>query len=232
MADYAKRRYRKPARMSLVGAAALTTLFMTAIPASAQKALGEVAAECGNPFNNGVGPYDYNNGEDRTNMRKIPIVEKYHFTPVVESLARGSTSESAMGDIDYTLRAVPNHHRALNAMARFDIEKGGIPPRWHSAECWFERAIQFRPDDGEVWLIYANWKARKQRNGEALEAYVRAKKLLPDNIEVDYNMGLLYLKMGQYEKALAHAKTAYAGNYPLQGLRHRLEEKAIRSTAE
>ena len=200
-------------------------LLMLVVPARAQAAPKEVAGECGNPFANGVGPYDYNNGEERMNPQKIPIVEKYHFTPVVESLARGSTSESAMGDLDYTLRAVPNHHRALNAMARFDIEKGGIPPQWHSAQCWFDRATAFQPDDGQLWLIYANWIARKQHYEDALQAYTRAKQLLPESSEVDYNMGLLYFKMGQFEKALSHARSAYAGNYPLQGLRHRLEEK-------
>jgi tetratricopeptide (TPR) repeat protein len=111
-------------------------------------------------------------------------------------------------------------------MARFDIEKkGGIPPQWHSAQCWFDRATEFRPDDGQVWLIYANWSARKQKNEDALEAYNRAKKLLPDSVEVEYNMGLLYYKMGQYDNALSHAKIAYAGNYPLQGLKRKLAEK-------
>jgi len=204
--------------------AAFLLLFMGPSPAT-RAAPTEVPGECGDPFNNGVGPYDYNNGEERSNPQKIPIVEKFHFTSVVESLAHGSTSESAMGDIDYTLRAIPNHHRALNAMARFDIEKGGIPPQWHSAQCWFDRATYFRSEDGDVWLIYANWLARKQKNDDALEAYTRAKQLLPSNAEVDYNLGLLYFKMGDYQKALASAKTAYAGNYPLEGLKRKLAGK-------
>jgi tetratricopeptide (TPR) repeat protein len=181
--------------------------------------------ECGDPFSNGVGPYDYNNAEDRSNPQKIPIVEKFHFTQVVESLARGSSSEYAMVDLDYTLRAVPNHHRALNAVARFDVEKGGIPPRWHSAQCWFDRATQFRPEDAQVWLIYANWMARKGEHDDALEAYQQAKTLAPESVEIDYNMGLLYFKMGEYEKSLASARLAYAGNYPLQGLRRKLAER-------
>ena len=203
--------------------AILTILLM--LVGSAAASADESSAECGDPFSNGVGPYDYNNGADRTSSNRIPIVEKFHFTPVVESLARGNTTENAMGDLDYTLRAVPNHHRALNAVARYDVERGGIPPKWHSADCWFQRATQWRPDDGEVWLIYANWRARKGRNDEALEAYLKAKDLLPESVEVDYNLGLLYFKMGEYEKSLASAKTAYAGNYPLQGLRRKLGEK-------
>jgi Flp pilus assembly protein TadD len=205
-------------------AAGLCTVLITAIPAGA-RAAPEEPGVCGNPFKNGVGPFDYNNGEERTTPGKIPVVEQFHFTPVVQSLARGNTSAYAMDDIDYTLRAVPNHHKALDAVARYDIEKGGIPPQWRSAQCWFDRATEFAPEDGQVWLIYANWCARKQHNDDALEAYKRAKALLPDSIEVDYNLGLLYYKMGDYEQARSHARIAYAGNYPLQGLRRRLAEK-------
>lgn len=206
-------------------AAGLLGGLLLALAGAASAADTGMLSECGDPFSNGVGPFDYNNGEHRTNANKIPIVEKFHFTPVVESLARGSTSAYAMVDLDYTLRAVPNHHRALNSVARFDIEKGSIPVRWHPAQCWFDRAMEFRPDDGQVWLIYANWLARKTRTDDALEAYQRSKSLLPESVEVDYNLGLLYFKLGNYEKSLASAKTAYAGNYPLQGLRRKLEER-------
>ena len=185
-----------------------------------------MSAECGNPFENGeVGPWDYNNAEDRTNPRKIPIIEKFHFTRDVESLQHGSTGAYVMNDLDYTLRAVPNHARALNAVIRFDLEKGGIPPQWRSAECWLDRAMRFRPKDGSVYLLYANFKARKNQLDDALAAYEKAKQLSPDSIEIDYNMGLLYFKMGDYEKAREHAKIAYEGNYPLQGLRHKLSSK-------
>ena len=187
-----------------------------------------LTAECGNPFDNGtVGPWDYNDGEDRTNPQKIPIVEKFHLTRDVESLVRGSTGAYALNDLDYTLRAVPNHPRALNAVARYDVEKGGIPPDFRSAACWFNRAMRFRPEDGNVYLVYANWQSRKGGLNEALEAYQTAKKLLPRSIEVDYNLGLLYVRMGDYDKALECARVAYAGNYPLQGLRRKLAEKGM-----
>lgn len=182
-------------------------------------------ALCGDPFTNGVGPFDYGNAAQRTNPQEIPIVEGHHFTPQVESLTAGASSADVMDDLDYTLRAVPNHHRALNAVARYDLQQGGIPPRWRSAECWFDRATRFRPDDGQVWLVYGNWLAGKQRQADALEAYERARTLLPESAEVHYNLGLLYFKMGEYAKALASARVAYAGHYPLPGLRRKLEAR-------
>lgn len=182
---------------------------------------------CGDPFVNGdVGPWDYTNAEDRSNPNRILIVERHHFNNDVESVGN---ADYALDNLDYTLRAVPNHHRALNAIARYQVEKkGGIPPTWRSAECWFERAQTFRPEDGTVWLIYGNMKVRQNDTAAALEAYETAHRLMPKNIEVDYNLGLLYFRLGEYDKALNHAKTAYAGNYPLQGLRRKLADKGYR----
>lgn len=180
---------------------------------------------CGDVFTNAVGPFDYTDPSDRA--AQLAIVEKHHFNSDVESLERGISSSNLLDDIAFTLRVFPNHHRALNAVARYELEKGGIPPEGKvlSAECWFDRARRFKPDDGTVWLIYANLKARKNDVDEALEAYGRAQELMPDNPEVHYNLGLLYFKLGDYEKSRAHARVAYEGQYPLQGLRRRLGEK-------
>ncbi len=180
---------------------------------------------CGDVFHNAFGPFDYT---DPVDLANLPIVDDNHFTPVVERLERGISSTNVLDDIAYTLRAFPNHHRALNAIARYEVEKGGIPPgsdRWMSAQCWFDRALRFRPRDGTVWLIYGNLKARQNRNDEALEAYEQAQALLPGSAEVAYNLGLLYMKTGEHEKALAQARKAYASDYPLQGLRRKLAEK-------
>ncbi len=179
---------------------------------------------CGDVFTNAIGPFDYLNPDDRTRTKTagVPVVENYHFTPDVEGFRL--TPNRLMGDLGYTLRAVPNHHRALNAIARYDIERG-IPPNERSAQCWFDRALRFRPEDGTVWQVYGNWLSRKNRAEDAIKAYTRAKEINPDSAEVHYNIGLLYLRMGQLEKARESARLAYEGNYPLPGLRRKLAEK-------
>jgi tetratricopeptide (TPR) repeat protein len=192
-------------------------------PAVAQES-GQSFVECGDPFTNAFGPFDYTDPRNWAEYTKIPIVVSAHFTADVEALRRGVTG-TVLGEIDYTLRAIPNHHRALNSVVRYELEKGGIPPNYRSVECWFDRALQFKPDDGMVWLIYGNYQTRKSAFDDALESYNRAKGLMPDNAEVDYNLGLLYLKLGQYEKALEHANAAYSRGYPLEGLKRRLAEK-------
>lgn len=213
-----------PRRLALVCGVIAAQAF-NAVPVAAQTAasLSELQG-CGNVFDAPLGPFDYN---DASNAFELNTVNKNHFTPVVERLEAGKSSINVMDDISFTLRHFPNHHRALNSVARYELERG-IPPfsdSWLSADCWFQRALQFKPSDGIVWLIYANLKARKNQNEAALEAYEQARQLLNDSPEVHYNMGLLYLKLADYDKARAHAEKAYAGQYPLQGLRRKLAEK-------
>ena len=107
--------------------------------------------ECGN-LENAYGPYDYTNGEHFTN--RLPIVEAGHFNSDVETLTAG-LSGTIMSDLDYTLRAFPNHHRALNAMGRYKLQKRRDFEEFYSAECYFARAIAFKPEDSVVYQIYA-----------------------------------------------------------------------------
>jgi hypothetical protein len=39
---------------------------------------------------------------------------------------------------------------------------------------------------------------------------------------LNYNIGLLYFDMGDYAKAVEHARVAYNAGYPLVGLRKKL----------
>jgi tetratricopeptide (TPR) repeat protein len=207
-----------------VCAAVVGALALLAGPPRAAAQAPEIP-DCPDPFKNGVGPFDYTNGADLTDPQHIPIVEQFHFTRRVESLQGGSTGAYALTDLDYTLRAIPNHHRALNAVVRYDLAHNGTPSQFRPVQCWFDRAFAFKPNDGMVWMIFGNWKSGKNDTKAALEAYLKAKELLPDSVEVDYNLGLLYVRLGDYDKAMACARTVYAANYPLQGLRKRLAEK-------
>ena len=78
---------------------------------------------CGS-LQNGYGPHDYRSDKD-----KLQIVEQYHMTPKVVNLVAGESGYIG-GDLDYTLRAFPNHHVALMAMAKLgEKEKTDKPSR-------------------------------------------------------------------------------------------------------
>jgi tetratricopeptide (TPR) repeat protein len=175
--------------------------------------------ECGE-LANAYGPYDY-----RTSRDQLAIVESVHFTPEVEALRSGSSS-SLGGDIDYTLRASPNHPRALIAMANLGrkLNTDQPPGAKYTIPCYFDRAVRFADNDPMVRLVYGTYLARLNRQKDALEQLQLALKFDEGNANIHYNLGLIYLDLKDYPKAREHAQRAYALGFALPGLRKRLEE--------
>jgi len=181
-------------------------------------ALAAHAQDCGT-LTNPYGPYDY-----RTSRDKLAVVEAFHFTPDVEYLRRGAQG-SLGGDLDYTLRAAPNHHRALMAVTNLALrERKPQPSGAHfTVECYFERAEEFAPDDGTVRMIHGIYLSRMGKKGEALERFKEAESRAADSPTLHYNLGLAYFDMKQYDEALTHAQRAYALGVTLPGLRNKLK---------
>jgi Flp pilus assembly protein TadD len=83
--------------------------------------------------------------------------------------------------------------------------------------------MRWRPGDGMVRLVYAIYLHRRGDLEAALVRYHEAEQLMPDSVEVHYNLGLLYADLGKLDLAKAEAAKAYADGYPLQGLRRKIE---------
>lgn len=183
---------------------------------------------------NAFGPYDYNDPENRKLFggggdSHLSIVERAHLT-AFEALTR--TDFDTMGSIDYTLRAFPNHPRALFLLIRFDRKMNGklpIPPRnadgtsWPgTVDCYFERAMRFAPKDPivrQLLGVYLHWNGRYE---EALAAYAQATELGLKSAELYYNIGLAHYELKQYPEAKNYAHKAYDLGYPTAGLRNKL----------
>jgi tetratricopeptide (TPR) repeat protein len=174
---------------------------------------------CG-PLQNGYGPFDYRSDKD-----KLPIVEGAHFTSEVANLVRGNTGALG-GDIDYTLRAFPNHSGALMSMVRLGDKEKTVKPSGsrYTVECWLYRAVRFRDDDATVKMIYANYLAKKGRNAEALKQLNEAVQRGEDSANLQYNIGLVYFNLGKFDEALNYAHSAYQAGFPLPGLRDKLKK--------
>lgn len=172
---------------------------------------------CG-PLANGFGPFDY-----RKDKANLPVVEFHHFTPRVYNLVEGESGTIA-GDIDYTLRAFPNHPRALMAMIRYGEMTHRERPigAKYSVECYLYRAWKWQPDDPTVRVIYASWLAGHHRLKEALNHLRDAEQMGEDSPNFEYNLGLIYFEVKDYDKALSYAHKAYAKGYTLPGLRNLL----------
>jgi tetratricopeptide (TPR) repeat protein len=182
----------------------------------------QAASYCGD-LKNAYGPFDYlKRSEFAENFN---LVETGHFTPEVEQLIRGKTGPIG-GDLDYTLRAIPNHHRALASLAKLGLREK--TPRvqgtqW-SVECYFNRATRFRPDDAGVRNLYGGYLYKLGRINEAIEQLTEAVRLDPENATANHNLGLIYLQEKDYDKAVLHAKKADALGFPLSGLKSKLIE--------
>lgn len=222
-------RLKGPARMF----ACMTIAFSICGVASAQPGPGE----CGSIDNGSNGPFDYRTNRGHT----LKAVEDFHFTPNVESLVSG-TSGPIGADLNYTLTAFPNHHRALLAMVRFGEKlKTSQPPHARSVECYFERALRFRPSDSTVRMIYATFLAKAGRMPETIKQLEFAKVDAGDNAFTHYNIGLIYFDIKNYDEALSQAHISYGLGFGRPALRDQLksvgkwkepEEKSAKSSSE
>ena len=170
------------------------------------------------------GPFDYRNAENRKS--KLPIVEEYHFTPEVQQLVRGNTG-SVVGDLSYTLGAFPNHYKALTALSYYHVihQKEIAEDRdWPflPVECYFQRAVNFVPDDAIVQMLYAIYLKKIKRYDLAEKHYQKAIQIAPDNMKLRYMYGLFLVKHKKYALANEQAKIVYSNNYPKQKLKKKL----------
>lgn len=165
-------------------------------------------------------PLDYRNPSEND---ALELVERFHFTREIENLVKG-INVPLPGDIHYTLMRFVNHYRALNSMANWQLKNGFREGQEYlTADCYFERAAAFTPEDPMIYLIWANYLYRKKDFNGALEQYKRSEELDPNSAEVHYNLGLLYIELKDLDKAREHADKAYSFGYPLPGLKNKLD---------
>jgi tetratricopeptide (TPR) repeat protein len=175
---------------------------------------------CGE-LTNGYGPYDYRRRAEFT--QNFYLVEMAHFTDEVESGIKGNTG-SVGADLDYTLRAIPNHHRALNTLANLALRDRSVQVNGmhYPVECYFNRALRLAPDDADVYATYGSYMFSLGKVDRAVSLFKLGEERDPNNATINYNLGLMYLKQGDYAQARTHAKKAYAAGFPLPGLKNKL----------
>ena len=168
---------------------------------------------------NSFGPFDYRT-ERNANLQ---MVESHHFTRQVETLVKGQEGYLG-GDLDYTLRAFPNHHRALMSVIQWAerTKLTQLPNMRYSVECWFDRAVRFSPDDTTARMLYATYLMKISRVQDAGAQLERVASMAPDNPFTQYNVGLIYLDAHNYERALRQAHVAYALGFPRSDLKDKL----------
>ena len=177
------------------------------------------AARCGDPFRNHFGPWDYRSAR----KEDLRIVENAHFTPRIEQLQPGE--RVLADDLSYALNVFPNHHRALIAITRLaEREKTEKPEKSHHViDCWYDRAVRFRPDDTVVRVLYAQYLGKQKRAADATSQLDTAVTFAKDNPFSHYNIGLMFFELGNHERALAQAHKALELGLPRPDLANLLK---------
>lgn len=196
-------------------------LVFGSLTANAQIQITTLDPRCGNLTENTFGrPIDYFTAT--TEFKNI--VENPHFPSHVEKLQRGNTNDTPGPDIAYTLRTFPNHPRALMAMIKLGQKEKTEKPRGSpfTVNCWIQRALYFKPEDGNIRLVFAVELMRQGRYKEAISELRKAEETLGENGNVLYNLGLAYFETGDYDQSLDYAHRAYARGFTFEGLRKKL----------
>ena len=186
---------------------------------------------CGGLANN-YGPYDYRHYKDMPEidpvtkqMSPLQMVEGAHFIDTCEALVKCKRG-SIGSDIDYTLRAFPNHHRALIAMMLFGerTKRDQPPDAMFTVDCYFKRALTWKSDDVIVRLIYAGFLNGKGKTAAAKEQLEAANKLTAtgDNAFSVYNVGMVAMDLNEVDLAVDAARRAYGAGMTHPILRQRL----------
>jgi tetratricopeptide (TPR) repeat protein len=153
----------------------------------------------------------------------IEDVKKNHLDPAMAKMNTGDFSEGVLSDVKFILNWYPNHYPALEALIRYDLG-GGKFYEYNNTECYLDRARKFAPDDPNVSLYEGYYFWKKGNTARAIGAYKDALELDPKSADAHYNIGLLYVQIGNFKEANAHAHAAYSLGYPLPGLRRKLEK--------
>jgi len=203
-----------------LGAGLTFSMALLSTPFGVAQAQG-VANACGPLVAGSVseGPYDY-----RVDRSRIAFIESNHFLPQVQALT-GGVSGTIGGELSFLLRHVPNHHKALLLLITYGERLKWVQPSGliYPYECWYERAIRWKPDDAVARMIYAMYLNKHSRTKDALVQLNSAAAVAGDSGFTHYNVGLVYLEMKEYDLALARAHTAQALGFERTELRDRLK---------
>lgn len=175
----------------------------------------------------GFGPFDY--AQRGVNPKELYAVESHHFTPNIEALLSGNTG-TLEGELNYTLRAWPNHHRALFSITKYqlNIKSKMMPGKLDTPpECYFQRAIHFSPDDSVTYSLYAYYLRKMEHLDDAVKYYQKALELDPENAKFAYAFSLLLIDLKRYEEAVNYAKIAYKNGHAPDKLKLKLEKLGV-----
>lgn len=207
-------------------------LALSAVAACGASLAQALPANCGRVNDHGYGPYDYRAWKDLPThdvvtgeLTPLHMVEGAHFLESCEALIWCKRGGAIGADLAYTLGAFPNHHRALVAMMRYGerTRQAKPPDAKFTVDCYFRRAVAWRPDDAIARMIYITYLIDNKRQPEAREHLKEAAKHVGDNPFTQFNLGMVALDLNEVDVAVEAARQSYGRGMPRPQLRERLQ---------
>jgi tetratricopeptide (TPR) repeat protein len=157
---------------------------------------------------------------------QLKDLEVNHFRPQTEMLLRPTTGRTIGSDLHYVLTLWPNHHRTLLTLVRLGEREHTDQPKdtFYTIACYFERGLNYTPDDTVMRGLYAYYLAKRSDRPRALHQLELLKTHADQNPLAHHNAGLIYLEMQEFDRALEQAHRAeQLGLPPNNRLRSSLE---------
>lgn len=130
----------------------------------------------------------------------------------------------AANEANFTLVGLPADSPILSLVL---VTVGVVCQEQHNDECAstnFNAAINARPADPAPYSALALLHRKHKDLNLARDILLRGDKATEgQSPEIKYNLGLILLEMGDIDGALEQAHLAYAGGYPLPGLKNKLK---------
>lgn len=105
------------------------------------------------------------------------------------------------------------------AMALIEAERGS----YGRAVDYVNSALAVSPHDEKLFIAMANIRSKEKKPALAKEALLRGDEATGgDSAEINYNLGLVSLELGEVDAAVDYARKAYSAGYPLPGLKRKL----------
>ena len=150
-----------------------------------------------------------------------------------EEVRRKFMLSSALGETQYTLERTPKDHQLFpiiaTHLATVLVEEG----KMQEAIDHLDWTISVVPNSPSPYIEKAAIYYRDGQFGEALEVLKIAENAVQGaSVDIQYSLGLTYLKLGEYEQAVEYAVKAEKAGYPLAGLKRQLQKKGYWDTLE
>jgi tetratricopeptide (TPR) repeat protein len=231
----------------------VTTSVHAAVKAPKSTAIYGSAEDGPDNVDGQFGPYDYYRPPSQP-PAAIALVERAHLGYVVAEQLFKKDYCGYYLNLDYTLRALPNHPKALTMMAKYLESHATCPPSrkdevttaaavialesgtWQERDMtyYFETAINFMTEDtrviprhAETHVLYGDWLRKSGNYEKAQKQYETAISLKPGFTDAYYGMGMMYLDQKNTAKAAEYAKQAYSTGKPPPELRDRLVASGV-----